>query len=133
MKKIENITIIARTAAHKQAATELLKKLTGFDTAKDFRGITGEEWELCVCIHIKRGVIDDDYEHSCWCKDKSRYEFEEIPQLLKDLYSYNTITVKLNDKYSAEITKDVVKVGCQTFPHDIILKVADAIKEVTIN
>lgn len=41
------------------------------------------------------------------------------------------VTVKLNDSYSAVVSKDTVKVGCQTFPIDILKKLqtaADSLK-----
>jgi len=45
---------------------------------------------------------------------------EEIPQ------SYD---VKLNHEYTATITKDTIKVGCQTFPISILDKLQDARKK----
>lgn len=36
------------------------------------------------------------------------------------------VTVKLNDKYDAIVSKDTVVVGCQTFPIDIIDKLVKA-------
>ena len=41
-----------------------------------------------------------------------------------------TKTLKLNDEYSASITKDTVKVGCQTFPSDIVLEMARIVEEL---
>lgn len=39
---------------------------------------------------------------------------------LFSIFLPKTETVKLNDSYIAEVTKDSVKVGCQTFPISII-------------
>lgn len=42
----------------------------------------------------------------------------------------STISVKLNDQYTATVTKDTVRVGCQTFSHEIIRKVVKAMDEI---
>lgn len=41
-------------------------------------------------------------------------------QELFDLEQPETITVKLNDSHSAIVSKDGIKVGCQSFTHDSI-------------
>jgi hypothetical protein len=41
-----------------------------------------------------------------------------------------SIEVKLNDKYTAEVTSDKVTVGCQTFTHETILNLAKAVEEI---
>jgi hypothetical protein len=43
-----------------------------------------------------------------------------------------TILVKLNAKYTAEVTKDRITVGCQTFPHSIVADLAKAQKALEI-
>jgi hypothetical protein len=40
------------------------------------------------------------------------------------------ITLKLNDSYDAIVTKDGIKVGCQTFSHDIVEKLKKAIEQI---
>ena len=40
------------------------------------------------------------------------------------------ITLKLNDSYDAVVSKDGIKVGCQTFSHDIVEKLKKAIEEI---
>jgi hypothetical protein len=40
------------------------------------------------------------------------------------------INVKLNDSYDAIVTKDGIKVGCQTFSHDIVDKLKSAIEQI---
>jgi hypothetical protein len=40
------------------------------------------------------------------------------------------ITLKLNDSYDAVVTKDGIKVGCQTFSHDIVDALKNAIEEI---
>jgi hypothetical protein len=42
-----------------------------------------------------------------------------------------SITVELNKSYIAVVTEENVKVGCQTFTHEVILAVAEAIKKLT--
>ncbi len=39
-------------------------------------------------------------------------------------------TVKLNDRYNAVVTKDEVTVGCQTFNHEVIKQLYDAISNM---
>jgi hypothetical protein len=48
-----------------------------------------------------------------------------------DVVEYNKeINVKLNDKYDAIVTKDGITVGSQTFSHDIVDKLKNAIEEI---
>jgi hypothetical protein len=43
-----------------------------------------------------------------------------------------TTTVKLNDNHDAVVSSDgTIKVGCQTFSHEIVKSLAQAIEEVT--
>jgi hypothetical protein len=53
---------------------------------------------------------------------------QSLGQLTKEMLE-STI-LQLNDEYSAEITLTEVKVGCQTFPHDKILELAEQIKKL---
>lgn len=41
-----------------------------------------------------------------------------------------TIDVKLNASYTAVVSKDTVKVGCQTFPISVIKEILDASKKL---
>jgi hypothetical protein len=50
--------------------------------------------------------------------------FLEIEEVTSD------INVKLNDNHDAIVTKDGIKVGCQTFSHDIVEKLKNAIEEI---
>lgn len=56
-----------------------------------------------------------------------RGEIIEVTDLARILFGQNTI--QLNDKYTAEITDDGVKVGCTTIPHERIIELADMIKK----
>jgi hypothetical protein len=53
--------------------------------------------------------------------DKPFSEIELVP---------DEITLKLNDKHDAIVTKDGIKVGCQTFSHDIVEKLKNAIEQI---
>lgn len=45
----------------------------------------------------------------------------------------SSVTVKLNDCYSAEVDWDgLITVGCQTFPHSVVKDLQDAIDKVTL-
>lgn len=39
--------------------------------------------------------------------------------------------VVLNSSYTAVVTKDTITVGCQTFSHDIVEKLKNAIEQIT--
>lgn len=54
----------------------------------------------------------------------TKVEFSDLVNI--DKYITKKIAVKLNDEYTAEVFKDKVVVGCQTFPIDIIQKLLDA-------
>jgi hypothetical protein len=41
----------------------------------------------------------------------------------------DTVTIRLNDSYSAVLEKDHVQVGCQKFSNAVILQLAEAIKQ----
>lgn len=50
--------------------------------------------------------------------------FLEIEELTSD------INVNLNDSYDAIVTKDGIKVGCQTFSHEVVDKLKNAIEQI---
>lgn len=41
-----------------------------------------------------------------------------------------SIIVKLNDSYTAVVTKEQVQVGCQTFTHSAVLELAAAVNKI---
>lgn len=49
---------------------------------------------------------------------KSNYITTTLDNII--LLTQETISVKLNSEYTAEVSKDYIKVGCQTFPASII-------------
>lgn len=64
----------------------------------------------------------------------SNWDFNSIPQA-NDLLTFRenwirpapkTKEVKLNNEYTAIVSKDDVKVGCQTFPYDVIKEIVKA-------
>jgi hypothetical protein len=77
---------------------------------------------------------------------KNGYEWNQRPYKPKDFTPYHPLTdwaiwskikytnpdveIKLNDSYTAIVTKDHVQVGCQKFAHAAILEVANAIKNL---
>ena len=55
----------------------------------------------------------------------------DLSRPFPDVVEYSKeINVKLNDKYDAVVSKDGIKVGCQTFSHDIVEKLKRAIEEI---
>lgn len=47
------------------------------------------------------------------------------------LHKPSSIEVKLNENHTATVTKDSIKVGCQTFPHSVVGELQKAIEEMT--
>ena len=56
------------------------------------------------------------------------YNYDNVGELLRDLYADISASVKLNADYTAVITKDQVVVGCQTFPISKMKEIMDAHK-----
>lgn len=54
----------------------------------------------------------------------------EVTEALSKEISSASPILKLNSEYTAEVTKDVVKVGCQTFTHEKVLELAELVKKV---
>ena len=66
----------------------------------------------------------------CGCSVKLAYADYIWPQdatkIIELISSKHEVTVKLNDSHDAIVTKDKIKVGCQTFSIDIIDKLVEA-------
>jgi hypothetical protein len=81
---------------------------------------------------------DKDYTLSCSSYDyynreqANKYQELTIDKFFVLFTKPATILVKLNDKYTAEVTKDRITVGCQTFPHSIVADLAKAQKALEI-
>jgi len=50
----------------------------------------------------------------------------------KEYLDFNNpkFTVVLNNEYTAEVTKDNIKVGCQLFPHSIVKDLQEALDKI---
>jgi len=72
-----------------------------------------------------RLMYDGGHKHYANVTQVSTLEFIEAVKKKRE------VSVKLNSEYSAIVTKENVKVGCQTFTHEVILEVAEAIKKLT--
>lgn len=59
-------------------------------------------------------------------KEHTTITFDEFLSLKKDV----NIEIKLNDEYTAIVSKDNVKVGCQTFPLSVITKLYNAVEKM---
>ena len=99
-------------------------------------------WELDESVRttlFKYGdvyiIFSDERANSEWNIGKWRPSEYPVYHPLNDWAKWSKIrydvavTIKLNDEYSAIVSKDDVKVGCQTFTHTAILEVAEAIKK----
>jgi len=66
---------------------------------------------------------DGHFDWSSTPEGKTEVSIDEFLALLE---KPNTISIKLNDQYMAEVSKDMVKVGCQTFPFSKIEEIVEA-------
>lgn len=55
--------------------------------------------------------------------------FKDILAWLTRLVMDKQVSVKLNDTYTAEVSTDGIKVGCQTFPIEIVKQLAAAVEK----
>lgn len=53
-----------------------------------------------------------------------------IPYEASVVIEEKPITVKLNDTYEAVVSKDGIRVGCQTFSHDVVNELKKAIEQI---
>lgn len=79
--------------------------------------------------------FDPTYPYLCWSSNRLTQTFSNSDLLgleeFMDMFTKdNTIEVTLNDKYKAVVHTDKVVVGCQTFSHDAVMQLVDAIKTI---
>jgi hypothetical protein len=73
--------------------------------------------------HLNAGLYENGH--------KRLETFGELINEIQKQEALVVITVKLNDEYSAEVSKTGVKVGCQTFPLEVIDELAKVKKSLT--
>jgi hypothetical protein len=79
--------------------------------------------------------VDDNYRHGLVLtygpSTVSGTKYVDTLEFMETVKKTKFIAVELNESYTAVVTKKNVKVGCQTFTHEAILAVAEAIKKLT--
>lgn len=80
-------------------------------------------------------IIDTKKNRIYGIRDSSPSLDLSSPILFQEIFNIKSAVVKveLNKDYTAEVSKTEIKVGCQTFPLDIIEKLADARNQVLQN
>lgn len=53
-----------------------------------------------------------------------------FPFFVLELVKPKPVIVELNDRYAAEVKREGVQVGCQTFTHEKILELAEAVRQM---
>lgn len=113
--------------AHRDAVQRRLLDMGGEWPVGGKQFQTNADGDLCV-------ILDGGHWSIRHSADKS-YGNPKIVTL-DDLYEMESFgpksaKVKLNENHAAIVTKDSIKVGCQTFPVSIIQDLADALVKVT--
>lgn len=57
--------------------------------------------------------------------------FGQETEWVKFASDSDVVTIQLNKAYTAEVSKDGIKVGCQTFPLEVVKQLAAAVKKVS--
>ena len=112
--------------------------------------VTAEQWEIIKSLApqygveiysetLKYGYPRSDYGgRLVFLSNKLQGSWDKVQILSFDQFILammgksvpRVINVKLNDRYNAVVTKDEVVVGCQTFSHDVIKELYEAIGKV---
>jgi hypothetical protein len=113
--------------------------------------VTAEQWAVIKAIAQKQGIpiYKDNLSYTypykvfphikmhsdgdiCGCRiDYSAIPFETFISKMLGIYKGPNIEVVLNNSHTAIVSKDSVKVGCQTFTHEAIERLYNASKEAT--
>lgn len=91
-----------------------------------------------VPIHETTTGYDENYPYVYFCNDglclTSSLDKEKVcksaTEFIDLILNPRDRKFKLSDSYDAVINRDNVKVGCQTFSHDVILEMAEYIKSM---
>jgi hypothetical protein len=93
----------------------------------------GADWKAGAIIYIDNGgnyVSEYTLDYLRSLKGVRIFEFSELDKAIKYLEAEKVVEVVLNKQYKAVITKECVEVGCQSFTHEAVLRVAEAINSL---
>lgn len=77
-------------------------------------------------VGISNDGVDRAVGFGCLLNGRTEIPFSK----LAEIDTYQTIVVKLNDSYTASISKGGVQVGCQIFPLDVITELNAALNKI---
>jgi len=88
-------------------------------------------------INVYKNTVeyDPEFPYLYWDGDEltQSHGTENLLSLEKFMAKFiakESIEVKLNESYTAIVDEDGVRVGCQSFPHSVIEKLAEAVKKI---
>ncbi len=124
-KKLEKVCIKASNLTEKVAAHYFLHGKFGTELPKNM----DRPNFLYIGLHPYRKQTDSwvyPDSHSYFINFKDLHKFDEWFESID-----HEETVVLNDSYSAVVTRNGIKVGCQTFPLSIVAELQKAVDKVT--
>lgn len=121
--KFRNYSIRVVNLEEKRAAVEFLKATTGITEIWATLDVMCGEF---VFLSSKSGSNQYAINGGILTSNK-KVNFDQIHTLLLEP---NFIKVVLNKEYTAEVSKDQISVGCQTFPASKVKELQDAINKL---
>jgi hypothetical protein len=119
------------------AAPEVVEMLRALARKKNIRSsvptVAEQVGFVCIepggCLGWMRG--GDDGEHSINWFAKNGYKPVMLDKFIENILSYNSsIKIEISSQYTAEISKDSIKVGCQTISFEKFDEIAAAVEKM---
>jgi hypothetical protein len=124
---LKNVAIRCKNQAENDAAIRVMSML--IDKPID-EGLLPSGNSYTFDRKFPLAAVSEDLEEPTFLRSGYRkhvYPFSEIHKLLIDVQE-SEIEVKLNNKYTALVSKKGIQVGCQLFPLSIVSDLAEAVK-----
>lgn len=100
-----------------------------YNDLTDARLITDKTWPTYKGIILEQTFCGS---HHTYENGNITYSYaDNLHAILDYLYSPTNIEIKLYKEYTAIVSKEHVKVGCQIISHEKVLEIAEAIKRIT--
>jgi hypothetical protein len=128
-KKYTKVSILVNNCAEKIAALYFLAEKVGvkigeISISDALQGKLNGRW---VSVSPYDGYITG-YLHNL--PDRIEIPFADMHRI-DDIINGGSVEVKLNDQYTATVTRDTIRVGCQTFKVGILTSLLAAHKKIT--
>ena len=128
--KYDKVCIHVNNCAEKIAALYFLSEKTGVKPSQASLGdaLKGQLNGRWIAVSIS-----DSYISGWFAKLSDRIEipFAYMHKIDDIIAGHDSVKVKLNDTYTAIVTRDEIKVGCQTFKIGILTSLLAAHKKIT--